>query len=141
DGVALLEELRSSPAAAGAAVLMLSSEAEVEDRLRGLQSGADEYVGKPYDRGYVVARAAELLRQRQVTAISERTLVLVIDDSPTFLHELGGALERAGYGVVTAASGEEGLQIAATRRPGALVVDGVLPGIDGATVIRRLRLD
>src|SRR5207237_7875672 len=38
-------------------------------------------------------------------------------------------------------NGEEGLHVAGTHRPGAIVVDGVLPGIDGATVIRRLRLD
>jgi signal transduction histidine kinase len=40
-----------------------------------------------------------------------------------------------------AASGEEGLRIAAAGRPGAVIVDSVLPGIDGVTVIRRLRLD
>jgi DNA-binding response OmpR family regulator len=43
--------------------------------------------------------------------------------------------------VQAAASGEEGLRLAADNRPGAVVVDGVLPGIDGATVIRRIRLD
>jgi two-component system NtrC family sensor kinase len=40
-----------------------------------------------------------------------------------------------------AASGEEGLRTAADRRPHAVIVDGVMTGIDGATVIRRLRLD
>ena len=43
--------------------------------------------------------------------------------------------------MLTAATGEEGLRLAADRRPDAVIVDGVLPGIDGATVIRRLRLD
>jgi CheY-like chemotaxis protein len=51
------------------------------------------------------------------------------------------AIEAAGYGVITAVSGEEGLRLAADRRPSALVVDGELPGIDGPTVIRRIRLD
>ncbi len=50
-------------------------------------------------------------------------------------------VEAAGYRVLTAPDGEEGLRMAARRRPGAIVVDGVLPGIDGATVIRRVRLD
>src|SRR5262249_3147900 len=45
------------------------------------------------------------------------------------------------YSVVIAASGEEGLRAAAAARPSALIVDGVMPGIDGATVIRRIRLD
>ncbi len=141
DGIALLAELRRSPAAAEAAVLMLSTEAEVKDRIRGLQTGADEYVGKPYDRGYVVARAEELLRQRQAAAVPDRPLVLVIDDSATFREELAEALELAGYATATAATGEEGLHLAAARRPEAVIVDGVLPGIDGATVVRRMRLD
>ena len=43
--------------------------------------------------------------------------------------------------MLTAATGEEGLLTIADRRPSVVVVDGVLPGIDGATVIRRVRLD
>ena len=67
--------------------------------------------------------------------------MLVIDDSLTFRGQLAQALERAGYSVLSASSGEEGLRVAARQRPSAAVVDGVLPGIDGATVIRRMRLD
>ncbi|HEX7690312.1 MAG TPA: response regulator, partial [Burkholderiaceae bacterium] len=43
--------------------------------------------------------------------------------------------------VATAASGEDGLRLAAQLRPSAIVVDGQLPGIDGMTVVRRVRLD
>ena len=46
-------------------VMLLSSELEVKDRIRGLKTGADEYVGKPYDKSYVVARALELLRKAE----------------------------------------------------------------------------
>ena len=107
----------------------------------GCGPGADEYVGKPYDAGYVVARARELLRARRRPAgAADRRLV--IDDSVTFREELRDALEPAGYAVLTAADRRGG---PARGRPSsardAVVVDGVLPGIDGATVIRRLRLD
>lgn len=140
DGISLLPEIRASSACAGAVVLMLSSEAEVRDRVRAIQTGADEYVGKPYDRTYVVAKARELLRARGTPQVRSAS-VLVIDDSVTFRERLREALEAGGYSVATAASGEEGLQVAASRRPNAIVVDGELPGIDGATVIRRIRLD
>ena len=43
--------------------------------------------------------------------------------------------------VSSAGTGEEGLRMAVDGRPAAIVVDGVLPGIDGATVIRRMRAD
>jgi len=142
DGVALLAELRAAPKGAGAAMLLLSSEAEVRDRIRGLRTGADDYVGKPYDATYVVSRAKELVRLRSPEADARTSAsVLVIDDSPTFREELTSALSGAGYAVTTATSGEEGLRLAVDLRPDALVVDGMLPGINGATVVRRIRND
>jgi DNA-binding response OmpR family regulator len=140
DGVELVREIRSAAATAGLPILMLSSEAEVRDRIRGLAMGSNDYVGKPYDRDYVLARARELLQRGQTTPVTRPT-VLVIDDSPTFREELCQALLEHGYDSIVAASGEEGLRAAASHRPTAVVVDGVLPGIDGATVVRKLRLD
>jgi two-component system NtrC family sensor kinase len=145
DGVELLKEIRTSPATCDLPILMLSSESEVKDRIRGLKTGANDYVGKPYDAAYVVARGRELLRLRQPEnpdpAAAEKVTILVIDDSVTFREELRRALERSGYAVITATSGEKGLRLAASLRPAALIVDGVMPGMDGETVIRRLRLD
>jgi DNA-binding response OmpR family regulator len=122
--------------------MLLSSEAEVGDRVRGLNTGADEYVGKPYEKSYVVARAQELLRKKKPASASATSrTVLVIDDSPTFREELRSVLESSGYAVVTAGTGEEGLRVAIDSRPAVIVVDGVLPGIDGSAVIRRIRAD
>ena len=139
DGVELLSELRTLTADRHVVVLMLSSEVEVGDRVRGLTKGADEYVGKPYDRGYVVARARELLQLQQ--KIRADRPILLIDDSATFRAVLAHALEEDGYRVSLASSGEEGLRMAAVERPEAIIVDGVLPGMDGSTVIRHVRLD
>jgi DNA-binding response OmpR family regulator len=141
DGIELLEEIRATSSASGPAVMMLSTEAEIHDRVRGLTIGADEYVGKPYEPGYVVARARELVR-RSVEAPTETVpTILLIDDSVTFREALRATLTDADYRVEIARSGEEGLRVAADLRPAAIVVDGELPGIDGATVIRRIRLD
>ncbi|MEV6489181.1 response regulator [Actinoplanes sp. NPDC051633] len=143
DGLELLRELRAAPGRDAVVTVLLSTEAEVADRLQGLRTGADEYVGKPYDAGYVVARVRQLLNTLDtgLDADSDRTTVLVIDDSMTFRAQLRDLLEPEGYAVLTATSGEEGLRVAADRRPQAMIVDGVMPGIDGATVIRRVRLD
>ena len=138
DGVDLLHAIRSAPDGASVSVVMLSTEAEIKDRIRGLTTGADEYVGKPYDVSYLVTKVGELVRtQRSV----EATTLLVIEDSPTFRDVLRQALQSSGYVVIEAPTGEEGLRLAGTRRPDAIVIDGVLPGMDGATVIRHLRLD
>jgi PAS domain S-box-containing protein len=141
DGLDFLKELRSSPATAQIPVLLLSTEAEVKNRVRGMGAGADEYIGKPYDLGQVVARARALTRANSNDAVGPGRRVLVIDDSVTFRKELKRSLEAAGYNVWEATTGEEGLALAAADRPDAVVVDGILPGIDGRTVVRRLKSD
>ena len=147
DGIDLLKEIRATPQHAELPVLILSSEADVRDRIRGLTTGSNDYVGKPYEREYVVARARELLSAGRPEALRtpaqqrDKTTVLVIDDSPTFRNRLSELLRAKGFEVLSAESGEEGLRSAAIHRPAAVVVDGVLPGIDGATVVRKLRLD
>lgn len=141
DGVELLRELRQTEHGEHAVVIMLSSESEVRDRIRALETGAEAYIAKPYDRGLLVAKARELLRGRTAPQARENAHVLVIDDSATYRDRLVTALTRAGYRTSEAATGEEGLRRAAEQRPDAVIVDGVMPGIDGATVIRHIRLD
>jgi len=141
DGLGLLKEIRDSSTCSSIPVMLLSSEAEVRDRIRGLATGADEYVGKPYETSYVVSRARELAQRCPVECAPQPRTILVIDDSATFRMELRSSLEAAGYKVLLAPSGEEGLRAAADARPHGIIVDDVLPGVDGATVVRRLRLD
>ncbi len=140
DGIELLAELRASPHGASMAILMLSTEADVKDRIRGLKTGADEYVGKPYDAKHVVASARRLVGANAANEPASNT-ILIVDDSLTFRETISDAFREAGYTVFTAETGEAGLGIIADRRPTVVIVDGVLPGMDGAAVIRRVRLD
>ncbi|MGZ4824555.1 MAG: PAS domain S-box protein [Terriglobales bacterium] len=138
-GIDLLHEIKSSPETATLPVILLSTEAEVRDRVR---TGADEYVGKPYDTGHVLARARQLVGDVKTEVETPGSKLLLIDDSPTFRNEFKLVLENAGYTVVAAETGEEGLRAAVTNRPDAVIVNGVLPGpLDGSAVIRRLKDD
>ncbi|HEY2717800.1 MAG TPA: response regulator transcription factor [Solirubrobacterales bacterium] len=65
--------------------------------------------------------------------------VLVVDDEPTIVEIVGRYLERAGYEAAGAADGFQALEAAATARPDLVVLDLMLPGIDGIEVMRRLR--
>ncbi|HEX3953041.1 MAG TPA: response regulator [Stellaceae bacterium] len=141
DGIDLLKEIRDEPASRDTAVMLLSTEAEVSDRIRGLKTGADEYVGKPYEPGFLVARARELMQRSQDAPDLDGETVLLIDDSVTFREALREELEQSGYRVLVAGTGEEGLRLAAGQRPNAIIVDGVLPDTEGAALIRRIRLD
>jgi signal transduction histidine kinase len=76
-----------------------------------------------------------------MAGVRMRPLVLVIDDSATYRAAIGQTLRQAGYDVADARSGDEGLREAARLRPDVLVVDHILPDIDGTAVIRNIRLD
>ena len=65
--------------------------------------------------------------------------VLVVDDEPTIVEIVGRYLERAGYAAAGAADGFEALEAAAAQRPDLVVLDLMLPGIDGIEVMKRLR--
>jgi DNA-binding response OmpR family regulator len=65
--------------------------------------------------------------------------ILAVDDEPRYLEIIGFNLESAGYLVEGAASGEEALELLAGGEPDLIVLDVMLPGIDGFEVCRRVR--
>jgi DNA-binding response OmpR family regulator len=70
-----------------------------------------------------------------------RRTVLVVDDEPTIAEVVARYLERAGYGAATAADGIEAMRVAAEREPDLIVLDLMLPGLDGLEVLRRLHAE
>jgi DNA-binding response OmpR family regulator len=67
------------------------------------------------------------------------TTVLVVDDEPNLVELVRGYLEREGYVVLTAADGPTALDVVRARRPELVVLDLMLPGLDGIEVCRQLR--
>jgi two-component system OmpR family response regulator len=65
--------------------------------------------------------------------------LLVVDDEPNIVELLSASLRFAGFEVETAAGGLEAVEIARTYRPDLLVLDVMMPGLDGFGVVRRLR--
>lgn len=65
--------------------------------------------------------------------------ILVIDDDQSMLRLIRAHLGAAGYQVETASDGEEGLRLAESLRPRIIILDLLLPGIDGFVVCRRVR--
>ena len=68
-----------------------------------------------------------------------RGSVLVVDDEPTIAEVVSRYLERAGYRTRVAVDGAQALELLARQRPDLIVLDLMLPGIDGLEVMRRLR--
>ena len=145
-GISLLKQIRESAKLQSTAVIVLSKMSEVSSRVHGLRLGADHYIGKPYDRDSFVRVAKELLQRTPASAMSSSTRevnnkkkLLVVDDSPTFINSLAAVLRKDGYEVVMAYSGEEAIELLTVQIFDGLLIDLVLPGIDGIETCRRLR--
>ncbi|ANS25763.1 MULTISPECIES: response regulator transcription factor [Rhodococcus] len=67
--------------------------------------------------------------------------VLVVDDEPNILELLSVSLRFQGFEVATASTGAEGLDTARTFRPDAVILDVMMPGMDGFGLLKRLRAD
>ncbi len=67
--------------------------------------------------------------------------ILIIDDSPTELHVLAKILQQAGHQALTAADGEAGIAAAKAQGPDAILMDVVMPGINGFQATRKLTRD
>lgn len=65
--------------------------------------------------------------------------VLIIDDEPHILLLVGSRLKANGYEVITALSGEQGLKRAAAEKPSVILLDYVMPEMDGEEVLRHLK--
>lgn len=67
--------------------------------------------------------------------------VLVVDDSPTDTHVLSEMLQKNGFSVITASSGEEGIETARAQKPDLVLMDVVMPGMSGFEATRAIAKD
>lgn len=67
--------------------------------------------------------------------------ILVIDDSPTERHVIVEILNRGNYQIITAETGEEGIEKARSEQPDLIIMDVVMPGLNGYQATRTLTRD
>jgi phosphate regulon transcriptional regulator PhoB len=83
----------------------------------------------------------QLRTRTEAMATTKKPKILVVDDEPDVVELIQFNLKGAGYDVVTAADGEEALAKAHTTPPELIVLDVMLPEVDGLEVCKRLRND
>jgi CheY-like chemotaxis protein len=113
-------------------VIALSADAVVEGRAIG--SGAQFFLRKPVERAALIAL---LERSKSPT----QKCILVVDDDPDALDLAVAMIEDSGYEIQTAANGRQALEAIAHRRPDAIILDLMLPEMDGFEVVHRMSLN
>jgi signal transduction histidine kinase/CheY-like chemotaxis protein len=130
DGWTVLAVLKGDPALADIPVILVTI---VDERARGFALGATDYMVKPIDR----ERLAGVLR----TICGDRPAphILVIEDDEDTRSVIRQTLERAGWSVAQAEHGRRGLERVAERRPDVIVLDLMMPEMNGFDFLDALR--
>jgi len=136
DGWHVLTSLKSQPKTSEIPVLIVSV---VDDRQMGLALGAVDSLGKPIHRAALIGAMSRLEQGRAVPHAD--SLVLGIDDDPVALRLYQATLEGMGIIVATASGGEEGVRLARALKPGCILLDLLMPDLDGFEVLAQLKAD
>jgi len=136
-GFAVIGELRKTPELSGLKVIAVTSFAMKGDREKALEAGFDEYVTKPIDTRKFVELVKNILPGEKRTL--KKPIILCVDDDPANLKLFENILVPRGYEVVSAANGEEALQKIKTRTIDLVLLDLMLPGMDGLQVSRKIK--
>ena len=145
NGIEIALEARAFPPTAKTPIVILSGECEVPHRIKGLNAGATDYIGKPFAPSFVVKRARQLTEMRGASisagnnAASGPLRILLVDDSPTFLNAFAERLRTEGHDVILAKSGSEALSFLAVQPVDGIVLDVFMPGISGLETCRRIK--
>ena len=127
-------------------ILMMTVEDTDEAQVRGLDSGADDFVNKSVDADILLLRIRTWLSksryQRSILGQADshfrHARLLTIDDSTTYLEYLAEQLGKEGYQVEKAASGREALELLGRESFDCVLVDLVMPEMNGIEVCRHI---
>jgi CheY-like chemotaxis protein len=133
DGLEVLQELKSLPETKNIPIIIISI---VDNKELGLSLGAADYLVKPIDQTELIHR----LQSYGLTAKLGKALhILVVDDNPQDVELLTTILEPEGFKVTKAYGGREGINLAIQKSPDAIILDLLMPEVNGFEVVQRLK--
>jgi signal transduction histidine kinase/DNA-binding response OmpR family regulator len=131
DGWSVLKGLKADPELCDIPVVLVTI---MGDRDLGFALGAADYITKPFDREVLMRAVGRHVR-------GDRAQVLVVDDDPKTRDMLRRTLQKAGWTVAEAANGCEALEALERAKPALVLLDLLMPDMDGFEVLERLNGD
>jgi PAS domain S-box-containing protein len=132
DGFETLVELRKNPETVNIPIIIVSV---VDQKQVGFALGAADYLIKPIARPVLL----ETIRKHVLPYADDDAAVLLVDDDPRTLELLGETLRSAGYETQSVRSGARALEVLSSKLVSAVLLDLLMPGMDGFEVIRHVR--
>jgi PAS domain S-box-containing protein len=138
DGWEFLEHFKQQERFTGVPVVIVSI---VADKGRGLSLGASQVLQKPVSRDEFSRALAAIGFPVEPDVEKQQRTVLVVDDDPKAVQLLGAYLAPAGYRVLSAFGGQEGIDVARQQHPHLIVLDLMMPEVNGFEVVEALKGD
>jgi two-component system, sensor histidine kinase and response regulator len=149
DGFQVCRALKASEETRDMRVIMLTGVYDTaRDARFGMQTGAARYLfkgkdglllGKPFDTDHLLQVIRDELSDAAGSTDLPRERVLIVDDDKLSQALLQRSLEEAGYVVLLATDGESALQMIGADRPDLVLLDYLLPGLDGLAILKQAR--
>jgi PAS domain S-box-containing protein len=136
DGWDVLEQLKRDSATRDIPVVVISV---VDKPELGRALGAIDYFVKPVDGKALLERLAQFTFTSKVG--TEETRILAVDDEPANLEWLETVLKPAGFSVISAIGGKEGIELARRSHPHLVLLDLMMPEVSGFDVVQALHAD
>jgi len=130
DGWGVLAALKADEATKDIPIIMVTM---VDDKSKGFSLGATDYITKPVNWD----RLSQLLDRYEPE--SPPGPILVVEDDPTIREMVGKKLKKAGWEVIEAANGREGLERLGSSQPCLILLDLLMPQMDGFEFVQELR--
>lgn len=137
DGWDVLSAIKADPRIASTPVVVVSV---LPERGRGFALGASDYIVKPVSKEGLLGAVWRAVAERADGAGGRRDIV-VIDDDTTALELIRATLEPRGWAVATCHGGAEAISVINSVKPSVVLVDLLMPDLDGFAVIDELRAD
>jgi signal transduction histidine kinase/DNA-binding response OmpR family regulator len=132
NGFETLVELTKTPETANIPIIIVSI---VDQKQVGFALGAADYLIKPIRKPVLL----ETIRKHVLPHADDDTEILLVDDDPKTLELLEEALRSAGYDTQSVQSGARALEVLSSKLVSAVLLDLLMPGMDGFEVIRHVR--
>jgi CheY-like chemotaxis protein len=131
-GFETLVTLRKKPETANTPIVIISI---VDQKRVGFALGAADYLIKPIRKPVLL----ETIRKHVLPQVDDDSAILLVDDDPTALELLEETLHSAGYETQSVQSGARALEVLSSKLVGAVLLDLLMPGMDGFQVISHVR--
>ncbi len=162
NGFDVTAQLKQSPQTADIPIILVTALDGSDNKTKGLEAGADDFLNKPVHTAELKARVKSLLRMKRYSdqlkaraftkemtlsplndeeTVAELRLptLLIVEDSASDAKLIRSLLNNLPCTILTAQSGEEALSICRNRKVDVMILDLMLPGLDGYEVVKQIK--